>query len=307
MKKSIWAILLAVVFLTIMLSGCARVSTPVPPTNTPSPIPPTSTPEPTATATLKPSPTPTPTPIGDPEFMLKTVCDSNVYDRSINPNLGKIVRFKTPIQINPGGDILVIKSIENIEKYTNNLVTFEIVDQDPPVGIIVVEGDAINQDGSPGPGNVTTERDTRGSTLFNVGNDGYITSQVYLHLSSPGWNYRDIKGVRSNTSIIEHELAHALGLGHHFEDFSGNEGFSYNVIIATIALYRIPSGTDMVNACSSLDPTCPTGTGPGGITAGSYDPVSIDDNQRLWLWEIYGHDGYPNPSYGGERCRGGTP
>ena len=54
MKKSIQPLFLAFVVLTVLLSGCAPASTPIPPTQipptfTPSPIPPTFTPEPTAT------------------------------------------------------------------------------------------------------------------------------------------------------------------------------------------------------------------------------------------------------------------
>ena len=54
MKKSIQSLFLAFVVLTVLLSGCAPASTPIPPTQipptfTPSPIPPTFTPEPTAT------------------------------------------------------------------------------------------------------------------------------------------------------------------------------------------------------------------------------------------------------------------
>jgi len=55
MKKSIGAISLALVLLTVLLSGCASVSTPIQPTITLSPVPPTFTPEPTATQI--PSPT----------------------------------------------------------------------------------------------------------------------------------------------------------------------------------------------------------------------------------------------------------
>jgi len=58
MKKSIQPVFFAFVLLTVLLSGCAPVSTPVPPTS--SPVPPTLTPEPTATATQIPSPTPLP-------------------------------------------------------------------------------------------------------------------------------------------------------------------------------------------------------------------------------------------------------
>jgi len=61
MKKSVWKIFLALVFVSVAFSGCAPAPTPVPPTfaPTPSPIPPTFTPEPTSTATPLPSITPT--------------------------------------------------------------------------------------------------------------------------------------------------------------------------------------------------------------------------------------------------------
>jgi hypothetical protein len=60
MKKSIGLVFFAFVFLTVLLSGCASASTPVPPTFTPAP--PTNTPLPTATSTKSPTFTPEPTP-----------------------------------------------------------------------------------------------------------------------------------------------------------------------------------------------------------------------------------------------------
>jgi len=56
MNKSVLSVLLAVVFITVSMSGCAPAVTPspVPPTKTSSPIPPTFTPEPVSTATLIP-------------------------------------------------------------------------------------------------------------------------------------------------------------------------------------------------------------------------------------------------------------
>lgn len=65
MKKSVWKIFLALVFVTVTFSGCAPASmptpapstsspSPIPPTVTPSPIPPTITPVPTLTATISP-------------------------------------------------------------------------------------------------------------------------------------------------------------------------------------------------------------------------------------------------------------
>ena len=45
MKKSIGSVFLVFVFLTVLSSGCAPATTPIPPTFAPSPIPPTATPK----------------------------------------------------------------------------------------------------------------------------------------------------------------------------------------------------------------------------------------------------------------------
>ena len=67
MKKSMEFIFLAVVFLTVLVSGCAPASTPVPPTSTSlptnTPIPPTATLQPTATDLPTSTPLPTYTPL----------------------------------------------------------------------------------------------------------------------------------------------------------------------------------------------------------------------------------------------------
>jgi hypothetical protein len=75
MKKSVWKILVALIFVTVAFSGCAPalspvpptiMLSPVPPTIMPSPIPPTFTLEPTSTATSLPSMTPTSIPTDVP-------------------------------------------------------------------------------------------------------------------------------------------------------------------------------------------------------------------------------------------------
>lgn len=70
MKKSIQSVFLAFVMLTVLLSGCAPASTPVPPTFTP---------EPTATATPTP-PTATPTP---PPLSFTVTVPSNTPEYTI--------------------------------------------------------------------------------------------------------------------------------------------------------------------------------------------------------------------------------
>ena len=47
-------------------------------------------------------------------------------------------------------------------------------------------------------------------------------------------------------------------------------------------------------------PSGPSGPGPGGITAGSYDPTKLSQDQRQWLWEQNGHKGPAPMGYGGE-------
>jgi len=47
---------------------------------------------------------------------------------------------------------------------------------------------------------------------------------------------------------------------------------------------------------------CPPGTGPGGIKAGDYPPTSLTQEQRQWLFNVFGHSGIAPVGYGGERC-----
>jgi ABC-type transport system substrate-binding protein len=84
-KKSIKSVFLIFIVLTVLLSGCASTSTPVPPTYTPSPIPPTLTPEPTATATAIPSPTSLP---GEVVLPVNTLGKNNPWlslDKTVTP------------------------------------------------------------------------------------------------------------------------------------------------------------------------------------------------------------------------------
>ncbi len=80
MKKSVWKIFLALVFVTAAFSGCAPAPTPVPPTFTPSPIPPTFTPEPTSTVTPLPSVTPTSIPTTPPDLSRPSVANTQTVE-----------------------------------------------------------------------------------------------------------------------------------------------------------------------------------------------------------------------------------
>ncbi len=47
---------------------------------------------------------------------------------------------------------------------------------------------------------------------------------------------------------------------------------------------------------------CPRGSGPDGITANDYDPNTLTQPQKQWLWHAFGHPGIAPIGYGGERC-----
>jgi len=227
------------------------------PTDTPAPTD-TSTPEPTGTPTSTPTvaptptytntPRPTPTPTVDQTRVSQLLCDSNIYDGR-NPLPGRTVRFRTPIDINPNGIEEVLDAIKNYETKTGGMVTFNIVNSDPSVGITCIEGDGVNADGSPGCGNVSGEIDPYSGHNFVTGSDGAFNSPVYVHLGSSGCDHSQV-GYKSY-SVAEHELAHALGIGDHFKGFTGNEGLSRELIAVVTMLYSMPSGTDM-SACSGL-------------------------------------------------------
>lgn len=94
MKKSVQSVFFAFVVLTVLLSGCAPASTPVPtfipPTFTPSPVPPTLTPEPTATATTIPSPTPLPGSVVIPVDMLGKNNPWLPLDKTVTPSVNYV-------------------------------------------------------------------------------------------------------------------------------------------------------------------------------------------------------------------------
>jgi hypothetical protein len=199
---------------------------------------------------------PVPTPTPDPAWVQRILCNHNIDTPGFNPNPGRTIRFRTPIKINPNGAGIVKIVLEKIEQETDGLVTFEIVDENPTVGIAVVVGDSCNPEKKLGQGcgNVTHTEDSCKdfsieSPMFQVGSDGYINSLIYVHLGSPYCDYMVDNGTTSQTAITEHEIGHALGLNAHFEGFFGNEGLSPELLVILIALYSLPSGMNMASAC----------------------------------------------------------
>ncbi len=182
-----------------------------------------------------------------PEWVLRLLCESNTYAGQ-NPLPGRTIRFQTPVEINLNGVPQAREAIRNLEAMTSGAVTFKVVYSDPSVGIVVVAGDALDRNGSPGLGHVTSARDPQSVLTFNARDDGVINSRLYVHLGSARCDYVH-EGFRPS-SIAEHELAHALGLAGHFPGFTGIEGISLELLVTLTALYRVPPGTDVSGFCT---------------------------------------------------------
>jgi len=200
-------------------------------------------------AAITPTVTPAETLMLYPAWTRKYLCESNAYYAG-NPLPGKTIRFQTPIAVNPNNVPRALEAIRNCEAMTGGVITFRIVDSDPQVGIVFVEGDALNRDGGPGCGHVTAGRDPQSNFTFSVTSDGVVNSCLYVHLGSG-----DCDPTREGfqcCSIAEHELAHALGLGTHFPGFTGIEGMSLELLVTLTALYRVPPGTDISEMCGTL-------------------------------------------------------
>jgi len=190
--------------------------------------------------------TPAATLILYPVWTRKYLCESNAYYAG-NPQAGKTIRFQTPIEVNPNRVPHVLEAMQNYEAMTEGLITFRIVDSDPAVGLVFVEGDALDRDAKPGCGRVTSERDPQSGFAFSATSDGVIHSRLYVHLGSVACDPAREGFQRS--SIAEHELAHALGLGSHFPGFTGIEGISLESLVTLTALYRVPPGTPVSEMC----------------------------------------------------------
>jgi hypothetical protein len=182
-----------------------------------------------------------------PVWTRKYLCESNAYYAG-NPLPGKTIRFQTPIDVNPNKVPNVLEAIRNYEAMTGSLITFRIVDSDPQIGLVFVEGDALDRDGAPGCGHVTSTRDPHSGFAFSVASDGTVNSRLYIHLGSVACN-PTLEGFQPY-SIAEHELGHAMGLGTHFSGFTGIEGISLELLVTVTALYRVPPGTDISGFCA---------------------------------------------------------
>ena len=73
---------------------------------------------------------------------------------------------------------------------------------------------------------------------------GQLTGTYYVHLGST--LCPDATRGKRRSAVAEHELAHALGLATHFDEFTGNEGVSPERVRSVLySLYRNPIGAPL--------------------------------------------------------------
>ena len=147
MKKSIGSVFLAFVFLTVLLSGCAPASTPVPPTLMPTSIPPTAVP---------PTDTPLPTPTEVPWNLVKSIVSKekpieskNLSDKSWQQSkISGNLKFSGAFEIKLNMESLGINSIyltQTLNKgglWWKDLKRMEIMCFELTLGIFLRDGSA---------------------------------------------------------------------------------------------------------------------------------------------------------------------
>jgi hypothetical protein len=156
----------------------------------------------------------------------------------------RLVRWPLPVQVNTAGIERADEAVANIERLTGGVVRFQKVSRIPENGIVFVDGGAMNGDGSPGCGHVSGGAPGQVQANFHYDGQSRLIGVYYVHLGST--RCLDASRGKRRSAVAEHELAHALGLASHFEDFTGNEGVSAERVRAVIySLYRNPIGTTL--------------------------------------------------------------
>lgn len=162
-----------------------------------------------------------------------------------NPGLrsdyGRVVRWSIPIPVSTSGIARADEAVDQIERATSGAIRFMKVQDEPSNGIVFVEGGAMNGDRSPGCGHVSGGEPGQIEVNFKHDEQGQLKGTYYVHLGSD--RCADSTRGKRRSAVAEHELAHALGLATHFEDFTGNEGVSPDRVRSVLySLYRNPIG-----------------------------------------------------------------
>ncbi len=184
-----------------------------------------------------------------PAWVLDFLCESNVYSNQ-NPTPGRTIRFQTPVEINLNGIPQAREATRNIEAMTSGAVAFRIVDADPAVGIVVDTGDALDRNGAPGLGHVTSARAPQSLFAFDVRERGcYSIADVCASRFGALRPY-----ARRISPILDcgTRICARTGTGGAFRRFTGIEGVSLEMLVTLTALYRVPPGTDMSQFCATL-------------------------------------------------------
>ena len=155
MKKSIGSIFLAFVFLTVLLSGCAPASTPIPPTLTSIP---TNTPMPTSIppTAVPPTDTPLPTPTQVPWNLVKSIATKekpieakNISEKlwqqsTISGNLKFSGDFEIKINMESKGanGIILTQALNKGGPWWKDLKRMDIMCYERTLGIVLRDGSA---------------------------------------------------------------------------------------------------------------------------------------------------------------------
>ena len=180
-------------------------------------------------------------------LVLLCACQDDAVRKIIlqsNPGLRtdfkRLARWTTPISVNTSGIARADEAVAQMEKAMGGAITFSKVQETPENGIVFIDGGGMNGDGSPGCGHVSGGSPGQLSVNFRT-DDGEIKGTYYVHLGSTGCS--DATRGQRRSAVAEHELAHALGLMTHFENFTGNEGISPDSVRSVLYnLYRNPIG-----------------------------------------------------------------
>ena len=187
--------------------------------------------------------------------VLSTLIFSSCAERKIrkllvqtNPGLrssyGRVVRWPIPISVNTAGIARADEAVDQMERAMDGTIKFVKVQDTPANGIVFVEGGAMNGDGSPGCGHVSGGRPGQIAVNFQHDEHGQLTGTYYVHLGST--LCPDATRGKRRSAVAEHELAHALGLATHFDEFTGNEGVSPERVRSVLySLYRNPIGAPL--------------------------------------------------------------
>lgn len=168
---------------------------------------------------------------------------SNLNSASLGAS-GRVTRWRVPIEVNTSGMARAELALTHYERWTNNLIRFTRTTGVPANGLVFVEGGAVAPEEGGSCGNITDVPPPASSNAitFRWDTSRALTGTYYIRLGSDRCN--DAREGRYESSVAEHQLAHALGVIEHFDGFNGNIGLDDSRLVAVLVnLYSNPIGT----------------------------------------------------------------